>query len=714
VQNLFPSKRQQQPYLRALLNARVNYLYIFPKKNYKLNIYSISFAGFLISAKCHILSSFNIRFGETLVIELKNSEYRSNLINHVIIACFVWFAIFIGVSSNVFASAPQHSSAAECHAKIQRIETTQSNPNQEMQRPAQDWVTLDKLPDQWGKRWPGYHSKAWYKIIFSYNCQNPAQNSPLALTIESITQTGQVFINNNLLWQDISTEEPIARNAVTPHLWNIPASSLHQGENVLWVQVQGCLTQKSGLGQVLIGDYASIYQAYSKWIFEKKTLPYLNAMLNLVIAIICFLVWVIARSDSAFLWFALVSIAWVLYSTLVVYSDPLPYLNSTDVDRLQNIIFCFYVVAGCLGAWRFARKSFPKIEKILYAFAFCGAAAIALAPDAYINQTMQVFFGIAVLIFLAKCLTYPYIAYKSKITETYFMSVTYLVFIPIAINDAIFMTTLQGQPLSPYTAPFSSMSIGIILAFRLARDSREIAAFNKTLNENIIRAKSELTESLGVQHKLALENARLQERIHLSHDLHDGLGGSIVRSIITLERDEQINKPQVMSILKMLRSDLRQVIDTGSSLSAKVPDTPIEWAAPIRHRFVQLFEEIEILSQWSFEPTWEKLPTALQCLTLTRVAEEALTNILKHSQASKVSVSLTQTGNHELLMRIHDNGAGFDPKTVDAGLHVGLQSMRARISRLGGTFDIASQFGSTSIQVSLPLAPKHKASAEAL
>lgn len=78
-----------------------------------------------------------------------------------------------------------------------------------------------------------------------------------------------------------------------------------------------------------------------------------------------------------------------------------------------------------------------------------------------------------------------------------------------------------------------------------------------TLEENVVQAKQELSEYLGLQHQLALENTRLQERVHLSHDLHDGLGGSMLRSMMLLEQHQQVEKPQVMSILKLLRNDLR-------------------------------------------------------------------------------------------------------------------------------------------------------------
>ena len=162
------------------------------------------------------------------------------------------------------------------------------------------------------------------------------------------------------------------------------------------------------------------------------------------------------------------------------YRDIAHPINSGTRERIQNIIFCFYVTIGCLGAWRFAGFHFPRMEKALFSFAIIASTCIALSPIEYAAQVIQGFFSITVLIFIAKCISYPYFAYKSRLPETYFLAVTYLVFIPIAIHDAIFMSTLQGKPLSPYTAPFSSAVIGFVLAFRLARNAREIERFNQT------------------------------------------------------------------------------------------------------------------------------------------------------------------------------------------------------------------------------------------
>lgn len=608
------------------------------------------------------------------------------------------------------ATAEVNTTQTACRVDIDQISIAQ-DPSKHTAPPDNlHWEIVDRLPDQWNTRWPYYYATAWYKIQWRYNCQPHLLQQPITLVIENITQNGKVFVNHDLLWQDLSMQEPVSRSQHHPRIWNIPASILHQGENTLWIQVNGSQTQKSGLGQVYLGDYALSYAQYTSWHLERRILPVTNAVIGFIVGVFYFMAWLALRKEQAFLWFILVEFSWALYSFFILYPDPILHLNSINIDRITHILFCVYVVSGCFAAWRFAHKSFAKIEIALYAFLIIACLSILLSPIAYLSQVIQICFNISVLIFLAKCLSYTIIAYQVRLLEVTFLALMYLFFVLVGIYDAISMMKIHAYPLSPYTALFSAMTIGLILAMKLARKTRQIEQFNKTLEDKVIAAKYELSTSLDQQHQLALENARLQERVYLSHDLHDGLGGSISRSIMLLEHNDQVEKAQSLAILRLLRSDLRQVLDYGSSIATKVPDHPIQWIAPIRHRFIQLFEELEIKSEWRVEPTWRTKPTAAQCLNLSRIAEEALTNILKHSQATQVSFSLEETEQCHLIMSIQDNGKGFDISLVSTSLHVGLQSMQARIQRLGGELKILSQPSSTLIQVNLDLAHKNTSS----
>jgi NarL family two-component system sensor histidine kinase LiaS len=96
-------------------------------------------------------------------------------------------------------------------------------------------------------------------------------------------------------------------------------------------------------------------------------------------------------------------------------------------------------------------------------------------------------------------------------------------------------------------------------------------------------------------------------------------------------------------------------------------------------------------------------PAPLECEeALFRVAQEALANVARHSDARKVEVRLVWDG-EGVQLTIRDDGAGFDPVRVD-GKGVGLASMRERVEALGGTLAIASAPGGTSIAACVPLA----------
>lgn len=90
---------------------------------------------------------------------------------------------------------------------------------------------------------------------------------------------------------------------------------------------------------------------------------------------------------------------------------------------------------------------------------------------------------------------------------------------------------------------------------------------------------------------------------------------------------------------------------------------------------------------------------------LLRIAQEAVTNVLKHAAASRVVIQL-HTEARRISLRIRDNGRGFEQQDVftSSGGHFGLIGMRERAERLGGELRLASQpGGGTEVEVTVPL-----------
>jgi len=100
----------------------------------------------------------------------------------------------------------------------------------------------------------------------------------------------------------------------------------------------------------------------------------------------------------------------------------------------------------------------------------------------------------------------------------------------------------------------------------------------------------------------------------------------------------------------------------------------------------------------------ERLPE-LQAVSLFRVAQEALRNVERHAQASRIDIELEEHDD-QLMLRIVDDGRGFDVRNVELSKDrgIGLTNMRERVERNGGTFQLVSQPGQTSLTATFPLA----------
>jgi len=94
-----------------------------------------------------------------------------------------------------------------------------------------------------------------------------------------------------------------------------------------------------------------------------------------------------------------------------------------------------------------------------------------------------------------------------------------------------------------------------------------------------------------------------------------------------------------------------------------------------------------------------------QKIVLFRVAQESLTNVVKHAQASQVKVAL-HTLKHVVQMQIRDNGQGFSVDTKDPGRrrkHLGLLGMQERVRLVNGQFAVTSAPGQgTTVCVEIP------------
>ncbi|MEU6450882.1 GAF domain-containing sensor histidine kinase [Streptomyces sp. NPDC046979] len=227
-------------------------------------------------------------------------------------------------------------------------------------------------------------------------------------------------------------------------------------------------------------------------------------------------------------------------------------------------------------------------------------------------------------------------------------------------------------------------------------------------------------ELLGIlaQHAaIALTNARLyersreltiaEERSRLAHELHD----AVSQKLFSLRLTAQAATALVDRDPARAKGELQQV----AALAAEAADELRAAVVELRPAALEedglvatLRTQIQVLdrahtARVTFAGHGVKALPAAQEEAMLRVAQEALHNALRHSEAARVEVTLHRRGTGAVL-RVTDDGSGFDPRTVRrAGRHLGLVSMRDRANGTGGRLTVQSAPGKgTTIEMEVP------------
>lgn len=130
---------------------------------------------------------------------------------------------------------------------------------------------------------------------------------------------------------------------------------------------------------------------------------------------------------------------------------------------------------------------------------------------------------------------------------------------------------------------------------------------------------------------------------------------------------------------------------------AQLADATLDDA--LRRLTVQAADQLGISADFQVGGTARTLATGAEVMLL-RVCLEALSNVRKHARARQASVRLTHC-TAGIRLEICDDGAGFDPASVNGGY--GLRGMRARVSEAGGSLSLHSAPGAgTSVSIEVP------------
>lgn len=255
-------------------------------------------------------------------------------------------------------------------------------------------------------------------------------------------------------------------------------------------------------------------------------------------------------------------------------------------------------------------------------------------------------------------------------------------------------------------------NIGLVSVPLLYRD-RTLGVFNLFVDIRDLGKREEMDSlllSIGQHCGMAIEKIRLdteahrlniiEEREHISHELHDSLAQTLVSLRFQIRvLDETIESDDKQSIWKQLE----RIDNTIDEANTELRELITHFRAPIDKRgvmvavkqIVRRFQEETAISIF-LQPEWPEisLPGNME-IQILRIIQETLANIRKHSNANTVRILLRGNDQGEFYILVEDDGVGFDKpvKSNNPGEHIGLGIMRERAQKIGGELIVESEPG---------------------
>ncbi|WP_066187796.1 sensor histidine kinase [Gracilibacillus timonensis] len=357
--------------------------------------------------------------------------------------------------------------------------------------------------------------------------------------------------------------------------------------------------------------------------------------------------------------------------------------RNTGLSLYIWIIFCvlpFYFIFRSTSLWEIGfGVAVTLLFFAVYWFTFTSHGPlvyIGLSIEFLINVVMTILFGY-VYYALFTAFFVGNIRSKSGFITMY---VLHLVTTVGAITAGFFLdyTLFLNQ------LPFLIMTVlGVILL--------PINRYNRLKQE-------ELEVKLEDANRKIAELAIVEERNRIARDLHDTLGQRLsmigLKSELAaklIEKDGNAARKELEDIQSTSRQALKEVREMVSNMKN------IRLAEELDH-VKQLMEAAQIKHDMRVEIDVTHMPILIESV-LSMCLKEAVTNVVKHSQAERCTVQLTETA-QEISLLVEDNGFGVSGM-LEAGN--GLQGMRERLSFINGTLDISDSPEGFKVEITVPI-----------
>ncbi|MEO8133662.1 MAG: sensor histidine kinase [Betaproteobacteria bacterium] len=557
-----------------------------------------------------------------------------------------------------------------------------------------------KFPDNWNITRRGIGGTVWYRFDFRMH----APTAAYAVYLPRVSMNAAVYVNGLLVGSGGSFDEPVARNWNRPLYYLIPPGVLKDGKNRVHIRVRGYPDLDGGLSAPIIDLDSALADDYERALFWRIILAQTTSLLIVAVGIFMLMLWVRRRQDAAFGYFGFASLLWAFYTAdLYVRDIPVPTFYWELAIRSS---FHGFALLLALFAIDYATTDPPQVRRLRATL----WVMMALVPVTFfIGEASSLFVLSSVWHFTtfiaatgASMLALG-VAWRRRSWQAVSLSAIGFLTIAFALHDVLVKGGWLADDnvnLLMYAAPPLFLGIGWMLTDQFIRTLSEMETLNRELEARVAEKSAALAANYSRLAQAEKLHALAEERQRLMRDMHDGVGGQLITALAALEGGKTA-PADVAQIVRECIDDLRLVIDSMEPID----DDLLAVLGSLRYRLEPRLNAAGIQLVWQVHelPALPNL-TPRNVLHILRVLQEALTNVLKHAGAMRITVTTgVDAAAGGAWIQVRDDGHGF-PEERAAPSGRGLANMRKRAEALGGRLDVDSDTRGSRITLLLPLA----------
>ena len=554
------------------------------------------------------------------------------------------------------------------------------------------------LPDRWRETRPQADGAGWYRMSFERNALGAGLQ---AVLVPHASVNAAVYLNGALLGSGGNFDEPMARTWNRPRIYLIPPETLQPGRNTLLVYLKAHRYAQASLYPPKIGPEVDLRREYDQAYFLRITLNQIASILIGVVGLLMLNMWWRRRKDVAYGYFGLSALVWSLQSTNLYVLEPA--VNTMHWEILVNASFQVFAALLLISMLRYVGAEWRPLNRLLWTTLVISPVAMAVAPAQAFMQVTSLLHLATLAGALGSLGLLLRSAWKFKNRDALLLLATMGLIVVFALHDWLLHSKhlwmaaeLKWLPvglyLLQYSAPVVFLAIAWIMTVRFMTVLNDFESLNVELDQRVNTKHAQLEQSFERLRNLEREKAAQDERERIHSDLHDDVGAKLLSLVY------RAGSTEAADLARSALQDLRDVVSRSGSGSFQLEDV----LADIRAECEQRLSAASLSLEWT-QP--DLLPamelTQPHALHLGRIVREAISNVIRHSHASTVTVHLVAYGG-ELQLELCDNGTGKQPEQDVPGR--GLRNMQHRAQTLGGTLTrYAAPQGGCCVCLRMPL-----------